>query len=133
METLANANNAQLRKFNFEYSFRPVYYFSRFAGLWPFSIIHDTNGKIQEIRFCFFDVLWSISVICLNLTLSFSTYKKLMSRREHRKNDIALVIFYVSKTTYLLIGVFGIVLDMFNRNKLVDILVKLNKFDNEVS
>lgn len=131
MNTLADTKNIQLQKLNFEYAFRPAYYFSRFAGLWSFSIIHDSNWSIQRTRIGLSDVLWSISMICLNLTLAFLTYKRLKEGDE--KSDTRLVMLHIFRMAFLLIGVLEILLDMINRNKLVDILQKFNGFDNEVS
>lgn len=133
MQTLANAQTAPLRKFNFEYAFRPVYYFSRFAGLWPFTIIHDSNGKIQRARCGFFDVLWSILVICLYLTLVFFTYETLKREQAKIKNHTLFVVENIFEMSTLSFGALGIALNIINRNELADILRKFDTFDTEVS
>lgn len=128
----ANANNARLRKFNFENVFRPVLQFLHIAGLWPFSIKHYSNGKIRRARVGFFDIAWSILILCFDLVIVFSTFKKLKSGRAKDENRIRFVVYNAFKMTFLLFGAFGILLDVINRNKLVDILQKFNTFDNEV-
>lgn len=135
MEMGANANIAlkPKKKINFEHAIRSIHYLSHFAGLWPFSIDHDSNGEIQNARIGVSNMLWSILVICLNLTLVLSTYKKLMARGDTYDNSIQFVVFNISKMSYLLIGISGIVLDVINRNRLADILRNFSAFDNEVS
>lgn len=120
------------RKFNFEYVFRPAYYYSRFAGLWTFSITHDSNGIIQSARLGFFDILWPIIVICLNLTLAFFANKSFVTKREKFPNStrfIAENIFHISCFLFVIIG---IVLNIVHRNRLMNVLRKLNTFDNDV-
>lgn len=133
MESLANAKNTQLRKFDFEYGFRPVYYFLRFTGLWPFSIIHHSNGKIQRARIGSTDILWLILITCLNLILAFFAIEILMSEQGIQEKRNQFILFSIFKMCSVLFEIFAIVLDIINRNKLVDILRKFNTFDNEVS
>lgn len=126
-------NNVQLRKFNFEHVIWPNYYFTRFIGLWPFSIIHDSNGNIQRARIGLSDMLWSILSICFYLTLAFYTYKKVKTAQEKEiENQLRFVVLNLFLMSSLLVGIFGIIFDMVNRNKLVDILRKFNTFDDEV-
>lgn len=133
METMANANKTPLKKLDFEYGFRPVYYFSRLTGFWPFSIIRHSDGTIQKARIGFFDILWSILLICLYLIFAFFAYEVLKVGRDKNEDNIRFYVYNVFKMGSVLFGIFGIILDMRNRNKLVDILRKFNTFDNEVS
>lgn len=132
MKTLTNTNRFNLKKISFEYAFRPVYCFSRFAGLWPFSIVHDANGEIQKACVALYDILWSILMICFNLTLAYFTYKKLKEAQEKVDDLLRFIVLNIFLMSSLLVGAIGIVLDLINCNKLVDILGKLHKFDNEV-
>lgn len=132
MEPLANANVASKRKFNFEHAFRPIYHFSRLAGLWPFSIIHDSNGTIQRARIGPFNIMWSILIICLNLVSLLDTYRDL--RAQQGKNTIRI---YVAAFTVFQFGSFlfttiRISLDLINRKRLIGILRAFNTFDSEV-
>lgn len=126
---MAKSKNAPLKKLNFEHAFRPIYYFTRIAGLWPFSIIHDSNGRIQKTRVGLSDILRSILVICMNLTLIFFTIKKLNRKYESSLPFAGLNMF---KIVSLLTGTFQIVFDLINRKKLISILRKFSAFDNEV-
>lgn len=132
MDTLADAANVHLNESNFEHAFRPIYYFSHLAGLWSFSIIRDSSGKIQRARMNFFAISWSILFICLNLTLAFSTYVKLKAGLEKIEDQLRFIVLNTFLMISLLCGVFGIVSDVVNRHNLVDILIKFNTFDSEV-
>lgn len=117
-----NASNAQLKQRNFKYSFRPIYYFLYCAGLWPFSIIHHSNGRIHRACISFYDILWSILVIGLNLTFAYFAYEKLMTGQGIHENRTQFFLFNIFKMRSVLFGGVGVALDMFNCNKLVDIL-----------
>lgn len=131
MGTLVNTKNIQLRKLNFEHAIRPIYYSTRFAGLWPFTIVHDSNGNIQKARVGLSDVLWSILFICFHLTLAFYTYKKVKTT-QLRENQLRFIVLNVFLLSSLLVGILGIIIDMINSEKIVDILRKFNAFDKEV-
>lgn len=132
METLPNATVAPLKKFNFEYAFRPLHHFLRFIGLWPFSIIHYSNGKIRKARMHFFDVLRSALIIGLNLLLVVERYKHLRAGQAVQAMRMRFTVFNVfHRSSFLFTGI-GIILNVFNRNRLTDLLKKFNTFDNEV-
>ena len=132
MDALVNEDSFLWKHSNFEHGFRPAYYFSRFAGLWPFSIIHHSNRPILRARIGFFDGLWFILSICLKLTLAFYAYEILKTGREKHTNRIIFIVDNMCDISCCLFGVIATVLDMINRNKLVDILQKFNAFDDEV-
>lgn len=121
------------RKINFEYVFRPAYYYSRFAGLWTFSMTYDANGMIQGARIGFFDILWPICVICLNFTLAYSAYETFTSKRDQFAYTIRFIAENIFQMSCFLFVVIGIVLNYIHRDRLIQILNKLNTFDNEVS
>lgn len=132
METLANARMIPLKKFSFEHAIRPVYYFSRLTGQWPFSVIHDSKGTLQRARVGFFDILWPILVICINLTLSLDSFDQLKEDQEKNVIRIRSAVEYLLDMCSFLFVAIGIVLGVINCNKLVDILRKFNAFDKEV-
>lgn len=132
MASLASASTVPPKKLNFEYVFRPAYYYSRFAGIWTFSITHDSNGSIQRARVGFFDILWPIFVICSNSVLAFSAYQSFMAEREKYANTTRYIAENIFQMSCFLFVAIGIVLNVINRNRLVDILRRLNTFDNEV-
>lgn len=132
MGPLVNENNIQSQKFNFEHAIRPVFYSTRIAGLWPFSIVRDSNGNIQRARVALSDILWSILFICFHLTLLFYTFKKVKTAQVKIENQLRFIVLSVFLISSLLVGIFGIIFDMINRHLLVNILRKFNLFDNEV-
>lgn len=132
MGTWAHAITVPPETFNFDYAFRPIYYFSRYVGLWPFSIICESNRKIRRARIGFFDVLRSILIIYLNLTLTFCGYKEIRPRQENHTNNIRFIVFMAFQLSSFLFIILGIVLDVINRKKFVDILLKFNTFDHKV-
>lgn len=133
METLATANIVPPKQFNIEYVFRPVYFYSRFSGLWTFSIARDSTGMAQRARIGFCDILWPIFVICLNFISAFYTYKTFMAERMEYANFTRFIAENLFQMGCFLFVAIGIVLNMIHRRRLVDVLRKFNTFDNEVS
>lgn len=71
--------------------------------------------------------------LCLNLTFAFTAYERLMAGIEGEEAfQTRIIIHDLLQTTSLLFGAISIVLDMLNRNKLVNILEKIIQFDTEV-
>ena len=133
MEFLANAKNMHSKKPNFEYGFRPNYYYSRAIGLWPFTIVHDANETIQNSHVCSIDVVWFLASICLYLISAFYVYGDMIYEEDFESvKSYTYFIFHLFLIVTLLSGACGIVLDMFNRRKLVNVLQKFIAFDNEV-
>lgn len=132
METLDNANLALKRKFDFEHAFRPLYHFSRFAGLWPFSIIHDLNGTIQSARIGPFNIFYPISIVSLNLASILTTYVNVKANHENHVNRFESVVFTVFRIVSSLFTTIRISLDLINRKRLIGILRAFNTFDYEV-
>lgn len=126
----------QLKQHTFEYGFRPVYYFSRAVGLWPFSIHRNSSGTIQSARISALDGVW-FSISMFIHVLAMYTFLKIMldleSTNSKDKTIFAFAMLYaLFRILCLLIGAIGTVLDMVNRRKLTNILRKLIIFDKEV-
>lgn len=132
MATLATENHIQVKKFNLKHAIQPVYYFSRFTGQWPFSIVHDSNGKIQRARVGFFEILWSTLVICLNLTVSLDSYERFKAEQEKQPIRIRFIVEDMLDMSSVLFITIGIVLGAINGSRLVNILKKLNAYDSKV-
>lgn len=134
MATLAaNIKNAHSKQLNFEHGFRPIYYFSRAAGLWPFSICRDSNGVIQPARLSRLDGAWFFISLCLHLFAMFYYYLSLVELEGSNKTILTFSILYtLFQIKSLLIGAFGIILDLLNRYTLVNLLRKFIVFDSEV-
>lgn len=140
MDTIAHNSNAQLKQLNFEDSFRPLYYFSRFIGLWPFSFRHNTNGIIENARIGRLDGAWFLISLCCHLLAAYFWYIYIhIIYLEDADADADVTIYIFSmlymllRMKYILIGAAGIILDMVHRHRLADILRKFIIFDNEVS
>lgn len=123
----------QMRKLNFTYSFRPIYYFSRALGLMPFSIEYDSNGVAQEPKLSKLDCLWAIISISIYSSLVYQvcSYVKIpenpseISYFEVLSNILMSLILFCS--IILIIG-----LNVCNRFRFVNILKSFTTFDNEV-
>lgn len=131
MKSMEHMPKTQLEKF--EHGFQPVYYFSRCIGLWPFTITYDSNGSIKAARVRLLDRLWFLVSICLYLTALFFSYEDLMvSLNLGRSYYFADLLFLISQIPPLLFGSVAIVLNFFNRNRLLNILKNFIAFDTEV-
>ena len=116
-----------------QHGFQPIYYFSRFVGLWPFTITYKLDRSIKTARIYLFDSFWFFISICLYLTALFYTYKDFQYTENTEENYlIASLMTLTSDVLPLLLGCVGIVLDMFNRNRLVNIIKMFVIFDKEV-
>lgn len=121
------------KTFDFVYCFRPVYYFSRIFGFMPFTVIYDSNGTIQGPKIRVFDILWLILSMFVQI-LSPILY---IQNRKFSIYDISLAILIRSDaiviTMRTVFNISAIIMDMCNRYKLMEILKKINNFDEEVS
>lgn len=133
MEFLANAKRrAQLRKINFFYGFRPIQYFSRIFGLWPFSIdcYLNPNGMVQKSHLRPCDILWASLSMALYLAAAIIFMRKLA------RSDTIFILsfgFYMIRVVSLLTVAATIVMNIINRNKLIAIIKQFARFDMEVS
>lgn len=127
-------NKLKNRPQRLQHGFRPVYYFSRFVGLWPFTIANDSNGSIKAAHVNLFDRLWFLLSICLYSVALYYTYAD-MREINHSSVDSYFmdVINYITQIPILLFEASNIVLDMLNRKILVNILNKFIIFDSKVS
>ena len=115
----------------FQLEFQSVYFFSRCIGLWPFTIIYHSDGSIKGARIHLFDKLWFLISICLYLTALYYAFLN-MKNQTAKNGHISSFIFYLTQIPVLLFSCVSIILDMINRNKLVNTLKKFNIFDSEV-
>lgn len=133
MDTSVYIKNAQSKQLNFEHGFRPIYHFSWAVGLWPFSIRHNSRGTIQNARISRLDGVWFLISMCFHLSAIFYCYKNMVDLEDSNKTILTFSILYnLFQIKSLLIGAVGIILDMVNRHRLVNILGKFITFDNEV-
>lgn len=122
------------KNFNFMYSFRPIYYFSRAYGFLPFTIIYNSRGTIHGIEVQTFDILWFGISIIMNSILAFMISIDTELLQDSKGGSIILVGGdYLAHIFSMVFLVLSIGTDMCIRYKLVDILKKINKFDEKVS
>lgn len=121
------------RKINFSLTMMPAYFFSRVIGLLPFSIVRNSNGEPQAARVNVFDFLWLIISMSLFLLMAFYIYSDV----EIPPGSSDSYVLIVGDSAFIIFGmIYGaliIAMDMFNRNRLVDLLKKFIDFDNEVN
>lgn len=130
----SSQNTFKARPKNLPHGFRPIYYFSRCIGLWPFKIYYDSNGSIKGTYVSLFDKFWFFISICLHLAASFFTYEDSQSTRDpHLLYYFPKLIYNLTAIPDFLFGVLCIILEMFNRNRLVNILKQIIFFDRKVS
>lgn len=123
------------RNFNFFYSFRPIYYFSRTFGFMPFTIVYDANSKIQEPTIRSLDIFWFIVSIFSYLLSAFISFQNTQNPENSKFAESVILrgADYAIMLSGLIFGVLVIVMDMCNRFKLVGILNNIKIFDEEVS
>lgn len=119
-------------KLNFEYCIRPIYYMSRLCGLLPFSIARNSNGEIQAPRVKIFDFLFFTLSIIWYLFLTCNSFHDIQYWPNLNKSQVLTVSNYSLLIMGLIFGGLTITMDMFNRSRLVDILKKFIKFDQNV-
>lgn len=121
------------KKLSFASSLWPFYFCSRAIGLLPFSIKFDSNGEVQRARVSWFDLLWFVIAIVFQLYLA-SVYFQMI---EIPQDPSASYILFFGDSIFNLVGLsFGIItiiMDMFNRSRLVDILKRFTEFGKEAS
>lgn len=123
-------------KINFTHVFRPIYYFARFCGQMPFSIVQSSNDEFRQPRVSKRDILWFIISICIYSALvMFNCWYILRAYSFFKYNKILyLLAWSISLLRFInfLCAILILIMDMCNRHKLVDILNKFTAFDRKV-
>lgn len=125
--------NVHKKIINFTDIFRPIYYFARFCGQLPFTIVRSPTDEFHRSQVTRLDAIWFVLSISLYAAVSFRTAQILTF--EINANETEHVLFVGNAALHIITMSFGILkvaLDLFNRHKLVDILNKFTKFDHEV-
>lgn len=127
-------NENALPQNNFSILFRPLYFVARIFGLLPFSIIYIETGDIQSSRVNKFDVLWFVlSFSAYSILLWFYQHKLLLSHVLLDKLGILTVCHDMATILKIILQIISIILDMYNRTQIIDILKQFANFDNEVT
>lgn len=125
--------NQSVKKHNFTYCVKPVYYISRAFGLMPFSLIYDSNEEIQSARVRLCDSLWFVLSICLNLFWAFMCYQDFKFPVTKNGTNVLLVAENVITILTLILNSGVIVMKMYNRFEIVEIWKNFAVFDKAVS
>lgn len=132
MAILENLLNVEPRKA--QHSFQPVYLSSRCIGLWPFTIVYNSNGSIKEARVRLYDCVWFLISLSFYGAALFYYIDRIINDKIYTKSAyISNLIYYISQVTFLLFGTAGIFMDFYNRKHLATILNQFITFDKEVS
>lgn len=129
--TQFGAENQTKKPLTFYHSIQPVYSISRIFGLLPFTVRYSSNGYMDKAKVRFFDIIWFIFMIIVNLSLTYQMRIKLQLMIE---NDTSIL--FASARMIILLNFVKVavssVLDMLNRNRLVKMLKDFLKFDKSV-
>lgn len=116
-----------------QHGLQMVYNYSRCVGLWPFTITYNSKTSIMEARVNSFDRLWFTTSICLYLLALFCSYKNAFDTLSPNADHFVWHLLQsICEVPGIIFGVVGIVLDMRNRNILVNILKNIIVFDKRV-
>lgn len=133
MQTVAR--NSQSNKTDFIHGIRPVYFISRTVGLWPFSIVSSSSSSriIHKAQIRAFDIIWLIISIGIFIAAIFIYIEQsYVDFQDDRVSTVYVFGFYIFEMIGLIFGIFAIVIDLFNRNNLIEILQQFSDFDNQV-
>lgn len=132
IQTVLPKTGILLKNIDFCYNVRPIQFYSRIFGLIPFSIVRGANGEILEPRVKLFDFLWFIVAICFYLWLSVA-HVRALETQQNPTHTILLLGDFILIASGIAFGAVVVVMDMFNRFRIVDILRKFTIFDKRVS
>lgn len=123
---------------NFTHVFRPIYYFARFCGQMPFSIVQIANDEFRQPRIGKCDVLWFIiSIFILSVLICFTCWYSIFRRSSLiQVNKILYLLAWTISTLRIvnfLCAILIIIMDVCNRYKLVNIQNKFTAFDQKVN
>lgn len=130
VDTIENDDYDQ--KFDFWRVFHPLYIFSHLFGLMPFSIVRSPSGDTLTAKVTVGCLLWFFIAIMWYFLLGAIATKNLRLPQDPNESLTINVGDHALLIAGLGLGIISIIMDMFNRNKLVKIVQSFNVFDNEV-
>lgn len=108
-----------------------VYIAARAFGYWPFSIEFNDKSNGGRVRVLPSDLVWFAVALTIYCTCNWlSVFNHLVQEHESYMEMATSQLFQFSN---LLITTLSIVMDMVNRDVIWRIILKFNKFDDEVS
>lgn len=122
----------QANSINFYHLIQPVYYASRIFGFTPFSLKFNTKSEVSGCKVKVRDFVWFLVSLFIYISMAYLTWCTLnVPNMEYSYilfiGNHAVVIFG------MICGVIDVIFDMCNRNRLTDIIIKMNTFDKEVN
>lgn len=132
--SLMDMKRRHKKQMNFGTVFRPLYYLSRMWGLASFSIGTNSNGELQPPKIRLHDGLWLSATIMI---YSLFVYNTLSSYRPSKinlsqKTWVMMVSSHLLELFGSIYGIFGIIMSVSNRFKLISMVKLLTRFDREV-
>lgn len=121
---------------NFVHVFRPIYYFARFFGQMPFSIVQIASDEFHQPRIRKWDFIWFTISICMYTVLTvFNSWYIFRASLLFRVNKILYLLAWTISTlrfVNFLCALVMLIMDVCNRHRLVNILNKFTAFDRKV-
>lgn len=137
---VTQSNKILKRELEFMDCVRPMKYFLRILGLMPYTIVRAPNGNILESKVKKWDVFRFLLSICVYLSCAFVSFKygkmhrALFNHSKYNTHIYQGVIAHNLHTTWgVICCILFVVMDMWNRNKIVDLFKKFTVFDKEVN
>lgn len=125
-------NREASEKQNFSHCFRPIYYFARVAGQMPFTITSCRNGATVAAKFNICDFIWLAISLGIHIYFIHWTFKEFESYKILSADDVLAIFNLTMWIANFFLGIFFMVLDAYNRLKIVEMLNKITMFDQEV-
>lgn len=132
MALLSTVTTPFKKSTNFFDCVKLVRFVARLYGLLSFSLNYTSNREIKNCQLRVFDIFYAIIHIILCLVSSVLTFMYFTAP----KNIWAMVLlsgmefFLISA---ILLAAVSIVLDILNRNRLIEMLQKIHRFDKQVN
>lgn len=115
-------------------SFQPIYYFSRLFGLMPFTIGRSSSGNISGPRVNKLDAVWLVAAISIYSLATVVSFKYVKFDQEPSTKCWNMLI--NSTNWHLTLGLIFcglfIGVDLYNREKLVDLFKRFAIFDKDL-
>lgn len=107
-----------------------IYLFARLFGFWPFSFDLQKNGKVCRSYVTAIDYIWF--AISLSVYSFFIYFNDVEHYTVLPYSFVEVVASQLTLIGGVLIAMLSVVLDLWNRDRIRKIFVKLNEFDDEV-
>lgn len=110
---------------------RMVYVVSRCSGLFPFSIVYNANGGIDDVVVKTIDIIWFIIAISVYALLAFVSLT-MKPPVIITKDSIVYSFGLLQLSSVLFVGMLSICLNLFQRNKVLLTLKQMRSVDDEI-